>query len=55
MKSPTKSKGKPGEFDPYPHGIVQFVEAFNLAVFAQYNATPQDGQLWGLFAKGDVS
>ncbi len=45
MKSPTKSKGKPR--DPYPHGIAQFVEAFNLAV-AQYNATPQDGQLGGL-------
>jgi hypothetical protein len=45
MKSPTKSKGKPR--DPYPHGIAQFVEAFNLAV-AQYNATPQSGQLRGL-------
>lgn len=45
MKSPTKSKGKPR--DPYPHGIAEFVAAFNLAV-AQYNATPQGGQLRGL-------
>jgi len=49
MNSPTKSKGKP--VDPYPHGPEQLLSDILLAV-AQFNGTPQDGQLGGLSPKG---
>ena len=49
MNSPTKSKGKP--VDPYPHGPKRLLSDINLAV-AQFNGTPQGGQLGGLSPKG---
>jgi len=45
MNSPTKSKGKP--VDPYPHGPERLLDDILLAV-AQFNGTPQNGQLEGL-------
>jgi hypothetical protein len=45
MNSPTKSKGR--RVDPYPHGPDQLLSDIHLAV-AQFNGTPQQGQLGGL-------
>jgi hypothetical protein len=49
MKSPTKSKGR--RMDPYPHGADKLVSDIHLAV-AQFNGTPQQGQLAGQSPKG---
>lgn len=49
MNSPTKSKGKP--VDPYPHGAERLLSDILEAV-AQFNGTPQNGQLRGLSPKG---
>ncbi len=49
MNSPTKSKGR--RVDPYPHGPDKLVSDIHLAV-AQFNGTPQQGQLAGLSPKG---
>jgi hypothetical protein len=49
MNSPTKSKGK--RIDPYPHGPDKLMSDIHLAV-AQFNGTPQSGQLAGLSPKG---
>ncbi len=49
MNSPTKSKGK--RVDPYPHGPDRLLTDIHLAV-AQFNGTPQQGQLGGLSPKG---
>lgn len=48
MNSPTKSKGK--RVDPYPHGPVRLLSDIHQAI-AQFNGTPQHGQLGGLSPK----
>ena len=49
MNSPTKSKGRP--VDPCPHGPDRLIADIHLAV-AQFNGTPQNGQLGGLSPRG---